>query len=614
MCAPQAVAGLGPCRPRRANGLRTCAPQAVAGAGAPGRGVPRDYGYPRPHPSARQAGDRERGPAHAGAPELARRHDLPPAPLAEGVGPRSHLRAVAGALPPGRAPGLAHGRRRQSVRSHPAGGHPHRGPARGEGAGGPRRSSGRPARLRARPHARGQGARRRARGDPPARHGARSHPHGRRRAPAGAGRAGGAGRRGRERARGRGAVGPRPAEPEVMVRRPGLAPWALASTLLLAGCSDNAAGKARVQVPPVPVMVGDAVEKTLPVQLTAVGNAQAYTTVGIKSQVSGQIIEVRFKEGQDVKKGDLLFVIDPRPFEAALRQAEAALGQRQAEVQQAQANLERDQAQLDNAKVQERRYRDLVDRELIAREQYDQLRTNWAALEATVAADRAAVENAKASTRAAQANVDSARLQLAYTTIRAPIDGRTGNLLVQNGNLVKANDDNPIVVINQIHPIYVSFAVPEQNLTDIKKFYRAAGGLKVIARLPRQQETLATGDLSFVNNTVDMTTATIQLKATFDNGNNVLWPGQFLDVSLVLTSRTAVVVPSQAIQPGQKGPYVFVVKPDLTVESRPIVPGTRLGAETVIEQGVRAAERIVTDGQLRLIPGAKIEIRTPKAS
>jgi membrane fusion protein, multidrug efflux system len=401
----------------------------------------------------------------------------------------------------------------------------------------------------------------------------------------------------------------------VMVRRlTDIAGWALASALLLAGCSDNAAGKARVQVPPVPVMVSNAVEKTLPVQLTAVGNAQAYTSVGIKSQVNGQIMEVRFKEGQDVKKDDLLFVIDPRPFEAALRQAEAALGQRQAEVQQAQANLERDQAQLDNAKVQERRYRDLIDRELIAREQYDQLRTNWAALEATVQADRAAVENAKASTRAAQANVDSARLQVAYTAIRAPIDGRTGNLLVQNGNIVKANDDNPIVVINQVHPIYVSFSVPEQNLTEIKKYYRTAGVLHVIARLPRQQETLSTGDLTFVNNAVDMTTAMIQLKATFANTDNALWPGQFLDVSLVLTSRTAIVVPSQAIQPGQKGPYVFVVKPDLTVESRPVVLGTRLGAETVIEQGLRGAERVVIDGQLRLVPGSKIEIRAPKAS
>jgi multidrug efflux system membrane fusion protein len=390
--------------------------------------------------------------------------------------------------------------------------------------------------------------------------------------------------------------------------------WALAGVLFLAGCSENAAGKARVQVPPVPVTVSDVLERTVPVQLTAVGNAQPYTSVGIKSQVNGQIMEVRFKEGQDVRKDELLFVIDPRPFEATLRQAEAALGQRQAEVQQAQANLERDLAQLQNAKVQEGRYRDLVDRELIAREQYDQLRTNWAALEATVQADRAAVENARAATRAAQANVDSARLQVAYTAIRAPIDGRTGNLLVQNGNIVKANDDNPIVVINQVHPIYVSFAVPEQYLPDLKKYYRAAGALRVVARLPRQQETLATGDLTFVNNTVDQTTGTIQLKATFANTDNALWPGQFLDVSLVLTSRTAIVVPSQAIQPGQQGSYVFVVKPDQTVESRPIVPGTRLGAETIIEQGLRAAERVVTDGQLRLVPGAKIEIRSSKAS
>jgi len=392
-----------------------------------------------------------------------------------------------------------------------------------------------------------------------------------------------------------------------------VATWALAGALLFAGCSDNAAGKARPQVPAVPVTVADVVEKSVPVQLTAVGNAQAYTSVGIKSQVNGQIMEVHFKEGQDVRRNNLLFTIDPRPFEAALRQTEAALLQRQAEVQQAQANLERDLAQLENAKVQEKRYRDLVDRELIAREQYDQLRTNWATLEATVQADRAAVENTRAATRAAQANVDAARLQLAYTAIRAPIDGRTGNLLVQNGNIVKANDDNPIVVINQVHPIYVSFAVPDQHLSDIKKYF-GAGTLRVVARLPRQQETLATGNLTFVNNTVDLTTAMIQLKAMFPNTDNALWPGQFLDVSLVLTTRTAIVVPSQAIQPGQQGPYVYIVKPDQTVESRPVVLGTRLGAETIIEQGLRVAERVVTDGQLRLVPGARIEIRQPKAS
>ncbi len=392
--------------------------------------------------------------------------------------------------------------------------------------------------------------------------------------------------------------------------------WALAAAaLLLTGCSDSAAGKpARNAAPPaVPVTAADAVEKTVPIQLSAVGNAMAYTTVGIKSQVNGQIVQVHFKEGQDVRKNDLLFTIDPRPFEAALRQAEAALRQRQAEVQQAIANLERDTAQLANARVQERRYKALVEKELVAREQYDQLQTNLAAMEATVQADRAAVENAKASERAAQANVDNARLQLGYTEIRAPIDGRTGNLLVQNGNVIKANDDNPLVVINQVHPIYVSFSVPEQYLADIKK-YRARGPLRVEARLPRQLETIATGELTFVNNAVDQTTATIQLKATFPNTDNALWPGQFLDVVLTFTSRTAIVVPSQAIQPGQQGPFVFVVKPDATVESRPVAPGTRLGAETIIEQGLRAGERVVTDGQLRLVPGAKVEIRPPKTS
>ena len=391
--------------------------------------------------------------------------------------------------------------------------------------------------------------------------------------------------------------------------------WALAASLLLAGCSDNASGKpARgAQAPAVPVTVGDAVEKTVPVQLTAVGNAQAYTSVGIKSQLAGQIVQVHFKEGQEVRKSDLLFTIDPRPFEAALRQAEAALLQRQAEVQQALANLERDAAQLENARVQERRYRDLVAKELIAREQYDQFRTNLSTMEATVQADRAAIENAKASARAAQALVDNAGLQLAYTAIHAPIDGRTGNVMVQLGNVVKGNDDNPIVVINQVHPIYVSFAVPEQYLTDIKR-YRAAGLLSVEARPPHQTQTLATGELTFINNAVDQTTAMIQLKATFANADNALWPGQFVDVVLTLTRRTAIVVPSQAIQAGQQGPFVFVVKPDQTVESRPVVPGTRLGAETIIEQGLRAGERVVTDGQLRLVPGAKVEVKPARAS
>jgi len=427
-----------------------------------------------------------------------------------------------------------------------------------------------------------------------------------------------------------------------MSGRPVLA-WALAAAALLPGCSDNASGKpSQGAAPPsVPVVVGDVVERTVPIQVIAVGNAQAYTSVSVKAQVAGQIVRVHFTEGQDVRRGDLLFTIDPRPFEAALRQADAnvardtaqlrqadaALLQQQAEVRKAEANLERDLAQLRNAQAQERRYRELMDRELIAREQYDQLRTNLAAMEATVQADRAAIENAKAAitaaaatvdnvravVRAGEAMVDSARLQLGYTTIRAPLDGRTGNLLVQAGNVVKANEDAPMVVINQIHPIYVSFAVPEQHLADIKRF-RAAGSLRVEARLPNQPATLATGELTFMNNAVDQATATIQLKATFANTDNALWPGQFLDVALTLTTRAAVLVPSQSIQAGQQGPFVYVVTADRTVEARRVVVGTRLGAETTVEQGLRAGERVVTDGQLRLAPGATVEIKSARTS
>jgi multidrug efflux system membrane fusion protein len=260
------------------------------------------------------------------------------------------------------------------------------------------------------------------------------------------------------------------------------------------------------------------------------------------------------------------------------------------------------------SRIQERRYRELLQRELIAREQYDQLKTNFAAMEATVEADRAAAENARAAISADQAALDNTRLNLGYTTIRAPIDGRAGNVLVQAGNVVKGNDDNPTVVINQVHPIYLSFAVPEQFLGDIKK-YRAQGPLKVQARLPNRLEPIATGELTFINNTVDPGTGTIQLKATFTNADNALWPGQFLDAVLTLTSQQAIVVPSQAIQPGQKGPYVFVVTHDQTVENRPVQPGARLGAETLIVSGLQAGERVVTDGQLRLRPGAKVDVK-----
>jgi membrane fusion protein, multidrug efflux system len=421
-----------------------------------------------------------------------------------------------------------------------------------------------------------------------------------------------------------------------------LAIWALVAGVLgLAGCSESPAGGAQARPAPAPaVPVGAAVaqQRAVPVQVITVGTVQAYTTVGVKSQVAGQIQQVHFTEGQEVKRGDLLFTIDPRPLQASLRQteanvakdraafrqAEAAFAQRQAEVAQALANLERDTAQLENARVQERRYAALVKQELVAQEQYDQVRTALAALQATVNADSAAVENARVSARAAEAMVDNARaaiqaneamvetarLQLAYTTIRAPMDGRTGNLLVQGGNVVKSTEDNPLVVIAQIRPIYVSFAVPEQHLTAIKK-YRAEGTLKVEAVLDGGQRTVV-GAVTFMNNTVDASTGTIQLKATFQNADNTLWPGQFVDVALTLTSQQAVLVPTQAVQAGQQGAFVFVVKPDSTVESRPVKVGRRLARELIIEQGVKAGEQVVTDGQLRLVPGAKVEIKPPR--
>jgi multidrug efflux system membrane fusion protein len=416
----------------------------------------------------------------------------------------------------------------------------------------------------------------------------------------------------------------------------------VAAGLVLAGCTDRSGGAQAGSGPPpaTPVGVATVEQKLVPVQVAAVGTVQAYTTVGVKSQIAGQITAVHFTEGQEVRRGDLLFTIDPRPLEAALRQAEANVGkdraqlrqaeatlaQRRAEVEQALANLERDQAQLQNAQVQEQRYRTLVDKELIAREQYDQVRTNFSALQATVQAGRAAVEHARASARAAEAMVENARaaiaaneaavetarLQLAYTTIRSPMEGRTGNLLVQAGNVVKANEDSPLVVIAQIRPIYVSFSVPEQHLTAIAK-YRREGSLKAEAVLDGGQRR-AQGDVTFVNNTVDPTTGTIQLKATFPNTDNALWPGQFVDVALTLTTERALVVPAQAVQAGQQGPFVFVVKPDLTVESRPVTVARRLGSELVIAGGLAPGERIVTDGQLRLVPGARVEIKPARPS
>jgi len=353
--------------------------------------------------------------------------------------------------------------------------------------------------------------------------------------------------------------------------------------LMLAACTGNAENS---HVPTsAPVTVSIALKKDVPVVLKAIGTVEPYNTVSVRARVAGEITRIAFKEGQDVSQGDLLFTIDPRPYQAAL---EGAL-----------ADLDRDNARLKSAKEDVRRFAELVKKDYVTSQAYDQMVANAEALKATVAADQAAVQ--------------SARVNLDYCTVRAPITGRTGNLLVKLGNVIKA-DEQPVITINQIMPIYVSFSVPEEYLADIQR-YAADGTLAVEAAFPNRTEQNFQGDLSFINNTVDGTTGTILLKATFSNPDKALWPGQFVNVTLrIATSQKAVVVPSQAVQRGQQGDYVFVIKPDMTVESRVIQLGQGIDGETVVRKGLEVGESVVTDGQLRLFPGAKVALMNQPAS
>jgi len=346
--------------------------------------------------------------------------------------------------------------------------------------------------------------------------------------------------------------------------------------ICLAGCvTKKEKPKAK---PPVPVRMVQAIQKDVPVQVKAIGNIEAYTSVAIKSQVSGQIARVHFTEGSDVEKGALLVSIDPEPFQATLSQFEAALVK-----DQAQARFAREQAQ---------RYAGLLKEGIVTRDQYDLLQSNAESLAATLVADRAAIRNAK--------------IQLGYCSIRSPISGRTGVVALQPGNLVKAND-LPIVTVNQLSPIYVTFSLPEKRLAEIKRGM-AAGQLKIEAVIPNEPGKTEAGTISFLDNAVNPATGTIKLKGVFANKTRKLWPGQFTDVLITLGSRqNAVVVPTQAIQTSQQGEFVYVVKPDNTVEMRPVASAAVTGEETIVEKGLAAGEAVVVDGQLRLKPGAKVE-------
>jgi multidrug efflux system membrane fusion protein len=363
-------------------------------------------------------------------------------------------------------------------------------------------------------------------------------------------------------------------------------PWSalvLTLTALTAGCTGEAQPQSRApgSAAAVPVTVAAVVEKDMPVEISVIGTAEAYSSVAIRAQITGELTSVNFQQGDDVRAGQVLFTLDQRPLEAMLHQAEA--------------NLARDTAQAANAKASADRYQDLAQRGLATREQLGQTGATAAALEATVAADTAAVENAK--------------VQLQYATIRAPIGGRTGSLMVTAGNLVRANDQTPLVVTNQITPIYVTFGVPEPMLPDLKR-YLAQGSLRVEARAPTDDAPPAVGRITFVDNQVDQSTGTIKVKATFPNENRRLWPGQFLNVVVRLTTIPhAVVVPSTAVQTGPQGQYVYVVKGGKTAELQPVTVERTAGDETVVKTGVAAGDSVVTDGQLRLLPGSRISIK-----
>ncbi len=351
----------------------------------------------------------------------------------------------------------------------------------------------------------------------------------------------------------------------------------LAVITLAGGCATKTAQTAPMFF--ARVVVAKASQKTVPLELTAIGSAEAFSSVSIKAQVNAVLQEVHIKEGQYVKKGDLLFTLDARPFEAALAQA--------------QGTLAHDKAQAELNGVQAGRYAELYKAGVAAKEQADEMQANSDAQQAAVRADEAAVE--------------AARLQVEYCKIYAPTDGRLGALQVYPGNIVKQNDVPILIVINQISPIFVDFSIPEQYFAPVEKFM-AHGQLRVVAT-PYGDTKSEEGVLTFVDNTVDNTTGTIKLKARFENKDSRLWPGQFSTLLLRLAQdENATVVPSQAVQTGNEGDYIYVLKSDSTVEQRSVKVARTIGGDAVISSGIQPGETVVTDGQLRLIPGIKVQV------
>src|SRR5581483_1850963 len=349
-------------------------------------------------------------------------------------------------------------------------------------------------------------------------------------------------------------------------------------------------GRGSAQNAVVPVTVAPVVQKSMPITIQGIGTVIAASTVAVHAQITGEMTSVQFKEGEDVKEGQVLVTLDRRPLEAALNQAEAQLA--------------KDQAQAVNAHAQASRYQDLLKRGIATKEQVDAIVTQAASLDATIESDKAAIDNAK--------------VQLQYATIRAPMTGRTGLLQVHPGNLVRAGDTQPIVTINKITPVYVSFSIPEAQLPALKRYVAQSGTLPVTAKPPTDEGQPSVGRLNFIDNAVDPATGTIKIKGTFPNDDRRLWPGQFVNATVTLTQDpNAIVVPAAAVQNGQSGQYVYVVKPDKTAERRPVIMARTAGDRLVIQSGVKGGETVVTDGFLRLVPGSRVSIKgtdAPKAT
>ena len=393
------------------------------------------------------------------------------------------------------------------------------------------------------------------------------------------------------------------------------------------GCTNKAAQQG-FERPPAPVSVTEAVMQDVPNYIDAIGKTVAREVVSIQPQVSGRILKIHFTDGSNVKKGDLLFTIDTRPFEASLRQAQANVSKDLALKKQAEANLAKDLAQSKYGDIEARRYATLVEQGVVSREQYDQIHSNAESLKATVEADKAAIHSAEESIKVDTAAVDSAKVELSYCYIRSPIDGRAGQRQVDIGNVVNpggssgggsgntggsSGSSNSLLVIERIDPIYADFTIPQDNLAVVQQQMRQ-GTLKTEVRLPDATDPIA-GQLTFLDNAVQSATGTINLRATVANSDHRFWPGRFVNIRLVLsTIHGAVLVPATAPQMSAKGSFVYVIKQDSTAEQRQVTLGQRQGDLIVVEKGVEPGERVVTIGQIGVTPGGKVRIEQPSES